>query len=99
MEFLSVRFTFRVVGDHIGDRSYWIKKPKPYEPVQLVREPQNKFDSNAILVCHTSGKQLGYLKEEVAAWFARLLERGQKYTAARLRIRSDGGLIVAVYDA
>jgi DNA-directed RNA polymerase subunit RPC12/RpoP len=92
------RFTFRVVGDHVGDRAYWINKLRVNEPLKFIREPNNQHDENAVAVCNNMGKQLGYLKRDVAAWFARLLDKGQRYKVAVLRIRSDGCLIVAVYD-
>ncbi|WP_162273911.1 HIRAN domain-containing protein [Mariniblastus fucicola] len=92
------RFTFRVVGEHIGDRSYWIQKLAKNEPLQLVREPTNSNDRNAVEVRNSYGKSLGYLKKDVAAWFAGLMDRGKGYTANVLRIRSDNCLIVAVFE-
>ena len=92
------KFTFRVVGDHVGDRSYWINKLRNAENLQFAREPSNPHDQNAVAVCNKSGKQLGYLKREVAAWFARLLDDGKQYSVSVLRVRSDGSLIVAVFD-
>lgn len=94
----SPRFTFRVVGEHIGDRSYWIQKLSPGDPVQFVREPKNPYDSNAVEVKNNNGKSLGYLKREVAEWFAGLIDEGRRYTTRVHRIRSDNCLIVAVYE-
>jgi DNA-directed RNA polymerase subunit RPC12/RpoP len=92
------RFTFRVVGDHIGDRSYWTQKLAMNEPLRLVREPTNDYDPNAVAVENQYGKSLGYLKRDVVAWFAGLMDRGNDYSAQVLRLRSDGSLIVAVFE-
>ena len=92
------RFTFRVVGDHIGDRGYWIQKLSVNESLRLIREPANPQDTHAVVVMNNYGKTLGYLKRDVVAWFANLMDRGNKYSAQVFRIRSDGSLIVAVFE-
>lgn len=92
------RFTFRVVGEHIGDRTYWIQKLSVGETIELRREPTNPYDPNAIEVCNGDGKSLGYLKREVAAWFAGLLDEERKYKTTVHRIRSDNSLVVGVYE-
>ena len=92
------KYTFRVVGDHIDDRSYWIGVLQPGGPLNIEREPQNKFDANAVAVFNSNGKQLGYLKREVAQWFAPILDRGRRFRYTTFRKPSQGGLIVGVYD-
>ena len=46
------------------------------ESVQLVREPNNAYDRNAIRVNLGTGETLGYLTKEVAAVFANQLDSG-----------------------
>jgi hypothetical protein len=41
---------------------------------------------------------LGYLKRDVAEWFAPKLDSGYEYTAEAFRIRDDGALIVGIYE-
>lgn len=92
------RFTFRVVGDHIGDRRYWIEELELATPVRLEREPRNPYDSNAIAVFDPKLRQLGYLKREVAAWFAPMLDGGRRFRCNAYRKPESGGLITGVFD-
>ncbi|KZT67187.1 hypothetical protein DAEQUDRAFT_407067 [Daedalea quercina L-15889] len=46
------------------------------EEVRLLREPQNKFDRNAIQVMNIGGTQVGHVKREFAARLAPLLDQG-----------------------
>jgi DNA-directed RNA polymerase subunit RPC12/RpoP len=92
------RFTFRVVGEHIGDRAAWISRLATGDRVFLVREPANPYDRNAVMVMDKSRHQLGYLKREVADWFAPMLDAGRRFTCSALRLTDYGGLIVGVYE-
>lgn len=92
------RFTFRVVGDHIGNRAAFISQLRPGDPLSLRREPSNPVDTNAVMVLDTRGNLLGYLKREVAAWFAPILDGGRRYTCNVHRKLDYGGLILGVYE-
>ncbi|PQO42810.1 HIRAN domain-containing protein [Blastopirellula marina] len=92
------RFTFRVVGDHIGDRSNWIFLLDIGDPVKLHREPSNPVDPNAVMVLDSNNHLLGYLKREVAVWFAPILDGGRRYHCLTHRKLNSGGLIVGVYE-
>jgi tellurite resistance protein len=94
----SPRYTFRVVGDHIGNRASCISRLRPGLPLWMIREPSNPVDRNAVAVYDQSQNQLGYLKREVAEWFAPILDRGKRYTASVHTLTSSGSLIVAVFD-
>ncbi|KAG1816100.1 SNF2 family N-terminal domain-containing protein, partial [Suillus subaureus] len=48
----------------------------PEEEVRLVREPQNKFDRNAIEVKNIGGTKVGHVPKQTAAKLAPLLDRG-----------------------
>ncbi len=64
----------KVAGVTFGNRQSIIKKIKVGDPVDLVPEPRNKDDPNAVkVVWH--GKHIGYLPATVAAVQKRLSER------------------------
>ncbi|XP_061700435.1 helicase-like transcription factor isoform X2 [Syngnathoides biaculeatus] len=44
------------------------------EMVSLVREPQNVFDRNAIMVANVNGSQVGHIKRELAAAMAHVMD-------------------------
>jgi hypothetical protein len=92
------RYTFRVVGDHIGNRGNYIDRLSLGVRVVLRREPSNPYDRNAVAVWDAHGNQLGYLKRDVAAWFAGILDSGRAYSTIAFRKPSNGGLIVGVYE-
>jgi uncharacterized membrane protein YebE (DUF533 family) len=92
------KYTFRLVGDHVGDRSYWIDVLRLGGPLEVRREPHNVYDKNAVMVLNTSGQQLGYLKREVAEWFGPILDRGRQFRYSAYRKPSSGGLIVGVHE-
>ncbi|KAG2126297.1 SNF2 family N-terminal domain-containing protein [Suillus clintonianus] len=48
----------------------------PGEEVRLVREPQNKYDRNAIEVQNIGGTKVGHVPKQTAAKLAPLLDRG-----------------------
>lgn len=91
------RYTFRVVGDHIGNRAEYARCLHAGAPIILVREPMNPHDSNAVAVYDESNRQLGYLKREVALWFGPILDRKGEIPAAVHTFTSAGSLIVGVF--
>lgn len=53
------------------------------DKLRLEREPDNKFDPNAVKVCALCGdtwKQIGYLPKDVAGEVSSALEAGQQYS-------------------
>ncbi len=50
----------------------------------LLREPDNKFDENAVLVLDSKKRKLGYIPEKDNTVFARLMDSG-KYLMAKVR--------------
>ncbi|HEX8413787.1 MAG TPA: HIRAN domain-containing protein [Sphingomicrobium sp.] len=53
----------------------------PGEPVELVPEPKNKHDSNAIAVISPRGVQLGYVNAERAPYIGGRMSRGEDVVA------------------
>lgn len=45
------------------------------EMVGLVREPQNQYDRNAVMVTNIYGNQVGHIKKELAAVMAHVMDR------------------------
>ena len=62
-------------------RQKLIQRCKDVDPLRLVREPCNPFDSNAIKVCSWNEQQLGYLSRYVASKVAPLLDSGKTVEA------------------
>ncbi len=54
--------------------------------VDLVRNPENKYDSNAIEV-RNSGRMLGHLPRDVAAELAPLIDSGKEFKASVYQVR------------
>ena len=44
------------------------------EMVSLVREPQNPYDRNAVMVANVYGSQVGHMKKELAAAMAPIID-------------------------
>lgn len=72
----------------------------PGESVELVPEPKNKHDSNAIAVISPRGVQLGYVNAERAPYIGSRMSRGEDVEAifqgmdggsAYIRVRFGGG--------
>ena len=62
--------------------SNWITRLKAGQGLRLEREPNNKFDKNAIAV-FTFQQQLGYLPRGFAAEVAQWVDLGFKITAKK----------------
>lgn len=62
----------------------------PAEPLQLVREPDNEHDANAVRVDNTLGQCIGYLRREDAEILAPILDSGKMPRAKVHRI--SGGV-------
>jgi hypothetical protein len=68
-------------------------------PIELVREPHNPHDGNAVAVPNIGGQQLGYLKREVAQWFAPILDGGVEFNYTAYRKPESGRSSWEVYEA
>lgn len=63
-----------------------IRRCRVPEELQLVPEPDNPFDSNAIAVCRANGEQLGHLNQRLAADIHRWMANGQHWVAVLTQI-------------
>ncbi len=98
------QLSLRVVGaGHAnkrgGDRRFEVLLCVPGEPVELVPEPRNPADPNAIAVFSVRGVQLGYVTAERAPLIGGMLRAGRDVqaifqeaiaTAAVIRVGIDG---------
>lgn len=93
------RADFMVAGaTRGGDRREACEACSPGDSVWLEREPDNSFDSNAILVTATGGDVLGYAPKEQARDLAPLLDAGarQDFTVKKCLETSSGAIIPVV---
>lgn len=63
---------------------------KEEDKLILQREPENKFDENAILVLDSQKRKLGYIPEKDNIVFARLMDAG-KYLMAKVKYYESKG--------
>lgn len=73
-------FKTELVGTQYEGRNERIEKVKIGDKVKLIREPDNKYDSNAIDV-HNDEGTLGHIPSDVAYNLAQILDNGHKYVA------------------
>ena len=74
---------------HIKDETVF-DEIKVGDKLILQREPENRFDENAILVLDDKKRKLGYIPEKDNIVFARLMDAG-KYLIAKIdRIEPKG---------
>jgi single-stranded-DNA-specific exonuclease len=52
-----------------------------WRTLQLVRDPDNPYDKNAVKVCLATGRQLGFLSGELAADLAPKIDKGKRIEA------------------
>ena len=79
----------KIVGVTFGNRQALIRKLGKGESLELVREPKNSFDSNAVAI--KKGKDhLGYVKRELASSLAREMDAGHLFTVVVSSITGGG---------
>lgn len=79
LKVVGVTFTNEDTGEKRADiiRELMDKKPEDIK-IQLVREPDNKFDANAIKVL-ANDKQIGYIGKEYATIMAPLMDEYEEF--------------------
>lgn len=60
------------------------------DTLTLRREPENRFDENAILVLDGKEQKIGYIPERDNTVFARLMDAGKFLTARIVRLEEKG---------
>ena len=85
----SFGFNTKIVGVTFEGRQDLIAGMQPGEGLELVRQPGNAFDPNAIAV-HFGRLQLGFLKKAIAARIAPNIDAGERYRAEVKHITGGG---------
>jgi single-stranded-DNA-specific exonuclease len=65
----------RIVGVSYENRQSVVAQLQQGEQVLLIRQPENSYDENAVMVTRQNGQQFGYLNRELAAMLATRLDR------------------------
>ena len=81
--------TFSIVGQKHRELDSHLVGILPGTPVVLVREPDNKFDPNAVMVW-INGKHVGYIPSKDAAALAPFIEQTGIPWQEPLKIAADG---------
>lgn len=73
-----IEFHSKVVGSTFCNGQKVIKTLEPGQMLDIIQEPENKYDKNAVRIEH-SGRKLGYFPKETAKTFTELLNQGKKF--------------------
>lgn len=84
--------TFVAGTTYVKDKTVF-DEIKVGEKLNLVREPDNKFDEFAVAVFAQSGKKLGYLPEKDNPILARLMDAGKRLAATVEELSVKGNLV------
>ena len=72
---------------------------RPGDPVQLVPEPKNAADQNAIMVLNADGMQMGYVPADKTWIVRRAWQNGREVRAVFQGVASTGAWIRLAFDA
>jgi len=61
---------------------------RPGHSIQLIREPENKFDPHAIALSY-DGKKIGYIPAKLSIHFSPMLDSGQQFTGAIRKVSPE----------
>lgn len=84
--------TFVAGTTYVKDKTVF-DEIKVGEKLNLVREPDNKFDELAVSVLAQSGKKLGYLPEKDNPILARLMDAGKRLAATVEEFSAKGNYV------
>lgn len=79
-------------------RRFELAAMKPGESVDLVPEPKNRCDENAVAAFSARGIQVGYLASERAAWIVRLIRARHEVRAVYQGLDPHCGWIRVAFD-
>jgi single-stranded-DNA-specific exonuclease len=91
----SFGFNTKVVGVTFEGRQDLIAGLQPGAELELVRQPENAFDANAVAV-HFGRLQLGFVRKAIAARIAPNIDAGARYRAEIKHITGGGTRSVGV---
>lgn len=91
----------KIVGVTVDNRQKYIKSCHKNQKLDLVREPQNEYDKNAIAV-YCNENKVGYLKKELAFEIANKIDNGANLECRVVGVSGGGdynyGLNVRIND-
>jgi len=85
----SFGFHTKIVGVTFEGRQDLIAGLQPGAELELVRQPENAYDPNAVAV-HFGRLQLGFVKKEIAARIAPNIDAGERYRAEVREVTGGG---------
>ncbi|HEV8021396.1 MAG TPA: DEAD/DEAH box helicase, partial [Candidatus Lustribacter sp.] len=91
----SFGFNTKIVGVTFEGRQDLIGGLEPGHELELVRQPENAFDPNAVAV-HFGRLQLGFVRKQIAARIAPNIDAGERYRAEVRHITGGGTRSVGV---
>jgi single-stranded-DNA-specific exonuclease len=91
----SFGFNTKIVGVTFEGRQDLIAGLQPGAELELVRQPANAYDSNAVAV-HFGRLQLGFVRKPIAARIAPNMDAGERYRAEIKHITGGGTRSVGV---
>jgi single-stranded-DNA-specific exonuclease len=91
----SFGFNTKIVGVTFEGRQDLIAGLQPGAELELVRQPENAFDANAVAV-HFGRLQLGFVRKPIAARIAPNIDAGERYRAEVRHITGGGTRSVGV---
>src|SRR3990167_5914135 len=71
----------KIAGVSFEGRQDLVRNIKISDVLILSKQPDNKYDKNAIAILDLEGNQLGFIKRELASELAPAMDRGTKYKA------------------
>lgn len=72
-------FHTKLVGVTFEGRQEIVAGLAPGEPLRVVRQPDNEYDSNAIALLAPDGEQVGFFNRRLAAVLAPVIDKGVDY--------------------
>ena len=72
------------VFTEIAGMQYYDAGVSPGDKVQLEREPENKFDANAIRIDNKNFHQAGHVPRRISSWLAPLIDSGEVWAEGRV---------------
>ncbi|MBQ6395373.1 MAG: DEAD/DEAH box helicase, partial [Atopobiaceae bacterium] len=92
----SDSFNTKAVGVTFEGRQGVAERLAPGEELFVMRDPDNPYDPNAIALVTMMGEQVGFLRRQIAAHIAPLMDGGVCYRAEVLDVTGGGDRSVGV---
>jgi len=87
---INKEFNVKLVGVTFENRQEKLKRLSDLDSLYLIREPDNKYDANAILVTLEDGTDVGYIPREIAKDLATVMDSGHFKIIVANFIKKEG---------